>query len=61
MEGCTNEERIAQVQRITDRLLDEMERQQTQPRLISFGRELAAFVAAGTLFLIAALVARHFV
>ncbi|SAL81767.1 hypothetical protein AWB68_06251 [Caballeronia choica] len=61
MEARTDEKRIAQMQRINDRLLDDIERQQNEPKWMPFVRDVATFVAWDALFLGAVLVARHFV
>ncbi|SAL87616.1 hypothetical protein AWB68_08473 [Caballeronia choica] len=61
METKTREEWSAQMRRINDRLLDDIERQQNEPKWMPFVRDVATFVAWGALFLGAVLVARHFV
>jgi hypothetical protein len=61
MEARTDEKRIAQMQRINDRLLDDIERKQNEPKWRPFVRDAATFVAWRALFLGAVLVSRHFV
>jgi hypothetical protein len=56
----TDEERFAQMRRINNRLLDEIERSQNQPRWTLYAMFFGAVVAGFGLMAVVVTVAKHF-